>query len=139
MAPLKRETIWGQKAKSFVRVFFKKDQLTMIVRRDELKEASRPVISQAEAKRVLKHLDSSKAKMDKQWKSRTRKNERALEKCDPYELADVYKGLVRMEDQGEKLRAADRKAMQSSFDILTAELSAALGKPQQAVEAMVQS
>lgn len=136
--PIQRETILGQKAKSFVRIFFKRDKLTMIMRRDELQDTARNVISKAEAKRVLTHLEESTAKVNSQWKSRIRNNEKALEGGDPYDLADVYMGLSKMQDEGQTLRAADRKHMQTAFSILTEELATALDKPRATIEAMVQ-
>ncbi len=136
---LKRTQIWGQTAKNFVRVFFKRDQLTMIVHREELEQQSRPVISSTEARRVLTHLDKGKPRVDRQWKTRAKRNERALETCDPFKLADVYKSLSAMDAEGETLRAADRNALRTSFQMLTEELAAALGKSRRNVAAILES
>ncbi len=135
---LKRAKIWGQTAKNFVRVFFKRDQLTMIVRRDELEQHSRPMITESEARKVLTHISNGKPRVDKQWKSRARKNEKALESCDPFKLADVYKSLSLLDAKGEKLRAADRNAQRTAFDLLTEELAASLGKSRQTIAARLE-
>ena len=87
---------------------------------------------------MLEHIENCDDAMNEQWKTRISKNERALEGGDPYELAKVFKGLSRMQDEGKTLRAADRKHMQTSFAILSEELSTALGKSRASVEALLQ-
>lgn len=129
--------MFGQNAKPFVKVFFKRENLTMIVRKQELQESSRNIISKAEAERVLEHIENCDGAMNEQWKTRIRLNEKALEGGDPYELASVFKGLSRMQDEGKTLRAADRKHLQSSFAILSEELATALGKSRASVEALI--
>ncbi|MDJ0653293.1 MAG: CarD family transcriptional regulator [Xanthomonadales bacterium] len=135
--PIDRETIMGQASKSFVKVFFKRDKLTMIMRSDDLNEQARKIISKAESKRVLNHLKSGDATMSTRWQSRIKANESAIESGDPFQLATVYKGLTQLEESGETLRAADRKHLKTSLEGLIEELAAALGQRRKKIEALI--
>ena len=134
---IRRRSFLGEEPRRFAKLFFKRDGLTLLVRRQDLSESVRSIISAKEARDVLDHLKSCKPKMSTHWKSRTNKNEAAIEDGEPEKLATVYKGLVTMQAKGQSLRAADRKHLQASFDLLCEELAAALGEPRSEVERMV--
>ncbi|MDX1570976.1 MAG: CarD family transcriptional regulator [Xanthomonadales bacterium] len=134
---IRRVSFSGEEPRKFAKLFFKRDKLTVMMRPDDLDETVRSIISAAEARKVLKHLESNDSEMSSHWKTRAKKNEAAIAGGDPYDLATIYKGLSRMQQSGQSLRAADRKHMQTSMDFLSEELAAALGKSQAQVEKMI--
>jgi RNA polymerase-interacting CarD/CdnL/TRCF family regulator len=127
----------GQEPSTFAKLYFERDGLSLMMRPQDLEENVRQIISDKEAKEVLKHLESCDDAMSAQWKTRTNRNESIIENGDPYELARVYKGLARMQSDGQSLRAADRKHLQTAFEFLSDELAAALGKSENQVKRMI--
>ena len=92
----------------------------------------RRVISADEAQELLDHIKGWNSKPKTQWKARANANQAALESGDPLECAKVLKDLNSLEADG-ALRQHDRVHLKQSLDLLTDELSQALGKrPSQA-------
>ncbi|MEM9302941.1 MAG: hypothetical protein AAGE01_12555 [Pseudomonadota bacterium] len=124
----------GEEPRRFVKLWFARAKLNIMMRPAALEDEVREVISAAEAKKVLKHIETCDSTMSQQWKTRTGRNEKAIASHDPFECARVYKGLSRFQAEGNNLRAADRKHMQTAFELLADELAAALDKPISEIE-----
>ena len=116
----------------FAQLYFKREGLTLMLRKKDLAKTVRNPIGPREAKELLAHLESCKISMSKQWKARANANQAAMERGDPLGYVEIYKGLRQLEEQG-TLRASDRTHLNQSLDFLTEELANALGKtPDQA-------
>ena len=74
---------------------------------------------------LLEHLAKWKGRASSQWKSRANANQAGIEKGDPFEYAQIYKSLVRLEAEG-ALRAADRAHLHQSLEFLVEEVAHAL-------------
>lgn len=103
-----------------------------MMRMQDLAKTVRNPISASEAKQLLDHLEKWDGNVSSQWKVRANANQLAMERGDPLDYANVYKGLSRLEAQG-TLRASDRAHMNQALDFLVEEVANALGKtPEQA-------
>lgn len=109
-------------------MYFERDDLTLILREEDLDEEVRAAIDAKEAKRLLDHLEQCRARMSSQWKARGNSNQKKIDSGDPYEYARVFKGLSRLQTKGDGLRAADRQHLQTSYDFLVEEIALALNK-----------
>ncbi len=112
----------------FVKLFFPRDDMVLMVREDDVEETIRKPIEKSEARKVLKHIvDWSEAESE-QWKVRANAQQNKLDEGNPFALAEVYKTLSqRME--ADKLSAADRRQLSQSEQCLSEELAAALNQP----------
>lgn len=137
MQSIRPRSFSGEDETRFAKVYFKREDLTLLMRKSDLAETVRTIISAREARKLLKHLETCEGQMSSQWKARANQNEAGIESGDPYEFARVYKGLAQMQAEGESLRAADRKHLQISFEFLAEELAAALDKPRANVEKLI--
>jgi RNA polymerase-interacting CarD/CdnL/TRCF family regulator len=108
-------------------VYFKRGGLTLMMRKKDLAETVRNPINANEARQLLDHLEKWDGNMSKQWKVRANANQVAMERGEPFDYADVYKGLSRLEAEG-TLRASDRAHLNQALDFLVEELANALGK-----------
>lgn len=120
--------------RTFVQVWFERAQLRVMMRPEALKETVRAVVSKATARKILEHMESCEVDTEDQWKTRIDRNEKALEGRDPFELARIFKELSHLRAAGINLRAADRKHLQTAFDLLSDELGAALSLPQEQID-----
>ena len=103
-----------------------------MLREQDLAETVRNPIDARGAKKLLEHLKQWKGKVSTQWKARANAHQQAMERGDPFDYADVYKGLSKLEAEG-TLRASDRAHLNQSLHMLSEELANALGKtPEQA-------
>ena len=102
----------------------------MLLRETDLDDTVRPPINAAEASKLLEHIDKWKGKVSKQWKARANAHQQAIEKGDPYGYAKVFKGLSKLEQEG-NLRSQDRAHLKLSTQLLVEELANALGKSQE--------
>jgi len=113
-------------------VYFKRDGLTLMMRKQDLASTVRNPINASEARKLLDHLENWDGSMSNKWKIRANANQLAMERGDPFDYAQVYKGLRRLEAEG-TLRASDRAHLNQALDFLAEELANALGKtPEQA-------
>ncbi len=113
-------------------MYFKRDGLTLMLRKQDLESTVRNPINASEAKKLLEHLKKWNGKVSSQWKARANANQVAMERGEPTDYAEVFKGLSKLEAEG-TLRASDRAHLNQSLDFLTEELANALGKtPEQA-------
>ena len=116
----------------FAQVYFERDGLTLLMRKQDLADTVRNPINASEAKQLLDHLEKWDGKVSNQWKVRANVNQVAMERGDPVDYVDVYKGLSRLEEEG-TLRASDRAHLNQALAFLVEELANALGNtPEQA-------
>jgi RNA polymerase-interacting CarD/CdnL/TRCF family regulator len=103
-----------------------------MMREEDLAKTVRNPISASEAKKLLDHLEKWDGDVSSKWKVRASANQEAMELGDPFAYADVYKGLSRLDAEG-NLRASDRAHLNQALEFLVEELANALGKtPEQA-------
>ena len=113
-------------------MYFKRDGLTLMLRKQDLATTVRKPIDASGAKQLLDHLEKWNGNVSSEWKARANANQVAMERGDPFGYAEVYKGLSRLEAKG-ALRTTDREHLNQSLDLLAEELANALGKtPEQA-------
>ncbi len=98
-----------------------------MLRQKDLDKTIRNPIDANEAKKLLDHLENWNGKVSGQWKARANANQEAMDRGDPYDYAEVYKGLSILEAEG-SLRASDRAHLNQSLEFLAEELANALGK-----------
>lgn len=103
-----------------------------MLRQQDLAKTVRNPIDASGAEKLLDHLRHWKGKVSSQWKARANAHQQAMERGDPFDYADVYKGLSKLEAEG-TLRASDRAHLNQSLHFLAEEIANALGKtPEQA-------
>jgi len=103
-----------------------------MLREQDLAKTVRNPINASEAKQLLDHLDKWEGSVSNQWKVRANVHQVAMERGDPFDYVDVYKGLSKLEAEG-TLRASDRAHLNQALEFLVEELANALGKtPEQA-------
>jgi RNA polymerase-interacting CarD/CdnL/TRCF family regulator len=107
-------------------VYFERDGLTLMMRKKDLAKTVRNPINASEAKQLLDHLGKWDGNMSNKWKVRASANQVAMERGEPFDYADVYKGLSRLEAEG-TLRASDRAHLNQALKFLVEELANALG------------
>lgn len=98
-----------------------------MLRQKDLDKTIRNPIDASEAKKLLDHLENWNGKVSGQWKARANANQEAMDRGDPYDYAEVYKGLSILEAEG-SLRASDRAHLNQSLEFLAEELANALGQ-----------
>jgi len=111
----------------FAQIYFKRVGLTLLLRQQDLAKTVRNPINAGEARKLLDHLKKWQGKVSTQWKARANAHQEAMERGNPFDYADVYKGLSKLEAEG-GLRASDRAHLNQSLDFLAEELANALGK-----------
>jgi RNA polymerase-interacting CarD/CdnL/TRCF family regulator len=103
-----------------------------MLREQDLANTVRNPITAGEAKKLLDHLRKWKGKVSGQWKARANAHHEAMERGGPFDYANVYKGLSKLEAEG-SLRASDRAHLNQSLSLLAEELANALNQtPEQA-------
>jgi RNA polymerase-interacting CarD/CdnL/TRCF family regulator len=108
-------------------MFFPRDDITVMVRENDLAETIRKPIAKSEARKVLAHIDDWQESESEQWKARANAQQLKLDDGNPFGLAEVYKTLSqRME--ADKLSAADRRQLSQSEQSLSEELAMALNQ-----------
>lgn len=111
----------------FAEIYFEREELTVMLREDQLEGTVRPPIAATKAHKVLDHLKTWQGKVSKSWKARANAHEKKLEKGEAEAYAEVYKNLRKQEQNG-KLSVADRKHLKMSRRFLAEELANALDK-----------
>jgi RNA polymerase-interacting CarD/CdnL/TRCF family regulator len=126
---IRERSFSGEEHTKFAKLFFKRENLTWLVRANELPENIRSPLNASEARKLIKHLKTCKSKFSPQWKVRANANQAVIDKGDPFGYAEVCKGLSVMQQEG-SLSATDRKHLSRSIEFLSEELANALGKTQ---------
>ncbi len=103
-----------------------------MMRKQDLATTVRNPINASEARQLLDHIEKWDGNVSNQWKVRANVNQVAMERGEPFDYADVYMGLSRLEAEG-TLRASDRAHLNQALNFLVEELANALGEtPEQA-------
>lgn len=134
---IRKKSFFGEDKAKFVKLYFERDDLTWLVRANNLPNTIRTTMSPKEARKILKHLKSWEGTLSEQWKTRATANQAAIDKGDPYGYAEVVKGLSLMQEQG-SLSATDRRHLNLGIKYLCEELSNALGKTQARVRQLIE-
>jgi RNA polymerase-interacting CarD/CdnL/TRCF family regulator len=124
---ISKRSFSGEKETTFAQLYFKRDGLTLMLRQQDLAKTVRNPIDAIGAEKLLDHLKQWKGKVSSQWKARANAHREAMERGEPFDYADVYKGLSKLEAEG-TLRASDRAHLNQSLHFLAEELANALGK-----------
>ncbi|MGD8347450.1 MAG: CarD family transcriptional regulator [Lysobacterales bacterium] len=117
----------GANGTKFARLFFKREALTLFLPLKDAAEAVRQPVNREQARQILDHVETCTPTTRKQWKARAAEHEEVLGRCDPFECAEVFKGLQHLDAEG-SLRHTDRAHLNQAMDFLADELSYALGK-----------
>lgn len=120
-----------------MKLYFERDNLTWLVRADNIPSTIRIPMSAKEAKKIINHLRSWQGKLNEQWKIRSTANQAAIDKGDPYGYAEVVKGLSVMQKQN-ALSMTDRRHLNLGIEFLCEELANALGKTQDRVRQLIE-
>jgi RNA polymerase-interacting CarD/CdnL/TRCF family regulator len=129
---IRKRSFGGPETATFVELHFERDNLMVTLRKDDLEESVRNLITAKEAKSLLQEMQTWEGKVSKQWKTRANAHQAAIDRGDPFEYAKVFKGLIRLEAR-DTLRAQDRAHLNQSADLLTEEIAFSLKKtPEQA-------
>lgn len=117
----------GSNGDDFAQLYFKRERLTLILPTQHLAETVRMPIDAQQASAVLDYIRHWDGHASKQWKARAAANQEAMDRGDPFEYAEVCKGLTELESEG-TLRHTDRVHLNRSFEFLADELAHALDK-----------
>ena len=117
----------GANGTKFAQLYFQREALTLILPMQDAAETVRSPINKKQAKQILDHIESWNGRPSKQWKARAAAHQEAMDRGDPFEYAEVFKGLSRL-DAEDTLRHTDRSHLNQAMDFLADELSFALGK-----------
>jgi RNA polymerase-interacting CarD/CdnL/TRCF family regulator len=120
----------------YAQLYFQREALTLILPMQDLADTVRSPITAKQAKQILAHIESWDGQASKRWKARATAHQAAMERGDPFEYAEIYKALSRLEADG-SLRHTDRSHLNRATDFLADELSYALGKTPDQVRQMI--
>lgn len=130
---IRERSFYGAKAATYVTLYFKRENLRLMLLEDDVPKTVRGLISPEESEQLLEQLKQWSGSVNKQWKARADKHQAALDSGNPYRYGQVLKSLSQMESEGETLRHGDRQHLLQSQELLVEEIGRSLGKtPQQA-------
>lgn len=133
---IRKRSFFGENEAKFVKLYFERDNLTWLVRANDMPDTIRTPMSAMEARKIISHLKSWQGKFSEQWKVRATANQAAFDDGDPFGYAEVVKGLTVMQEQS-TLSATDRKHLNLGIKFLCEELANALGKTQDRVRQLI--
>ena len=117
----------GSKGASFAQLYFQRADLTLILRLRDAAAAVRPPVTAEQAGQILNHIEHWDGRASKQWKARAAAHQEAMDRGDPFEYAEVFKALSRLQ-AADGLRHTDRAHLNRAIDALADELAFALGE-----------
>jgi RNA polymerase-interacting CarD/CdnL/TRCF family regulator len=115
----------GSNGAQFAQLYFKREELTLILPMRDAAATVRDPITAKQAGQILDHIEHWDGLAGKQWKARAAAHREAMDRGDPFECAEVFKSLSRLEAAG-TLRHTDRTNLKRVFDALADELAFAL-------------
>jgi RNA polymerase-interacting CarD/CdnL/TRCF family regulator len=124
---IRKRSFSGPRGGKFAKMFFPRDDMSVMIREAELEDTVRKPIERKEARKVLDHINDWDGSVSDQWKSRANTHQAKLDSGDPLSLAEVYKAL-RLRQEDDNLSAADRRHLSESEERLAEELAVALGE-----------
>lgn len=137
MKSIRKRSFSGESKAKYVKLYFKRDDLTWLVRANEIPDNIRSPISAGEAKKIISHMKNWHGKFSESWKVRATANQAKFDKGDPFGFAEVCKGLSVMKEEG-TLSATDRQHLNRSIEFLSEELAHALGKTEDQVRLVLE-
>jgi len=117
----------GANGTEFAQLYFQRDGLTLIMPLHDVAGVVRSPLDASQASQLLDYLENCDGRCSKRWKARAAAHEQAIQGNDPFQYAEVAKGLSRLEAEG-ALRHTDRTHLNRSIELLADELAYALGK-----------
>lgn len=117
----------GSNGADYAQVYFKRDDLTLIMPLRDVVSAVRRPLDASQAGQLLDYIEHWDGKCSRQWKARAAAHQEAMQRNDPFEYAEVCKGLSQLETEG-TLRHTDRTHLNRSIEFLADELAYALNK-----------
>jgi len=126
----------GANGTKFAQLYFERESLTLILPMQDCEDTVRSPITRKQARQILQHIEAWEGRPSKQWKARANAHQEAMERGDPFEYAEVFKGLSLLEADG-SLRHTDRTHLNQAMDFLADELSFALNKTPDQVRELI--
>ena len=117
----------GSNGADYAQVYFKRDDLTLIMPLQDVVSAVRRPLDASQAGQLLDYIEHWEGKCSRQWKARAAAHQEAMQRNDPFEYAEVCKGLSQLESEG-TLRHTDRTHLNRSIEFLADEWAYALDK-----------
>ena len=117
----------GSNGADFAQLYFARDDLTLILPLEDVAAAVRRPLNARQARQLLEYIERWEGHCSKKGKARAAAHQEALQRNDPFEFAEVCKGLSQLESEG-TLRHTDRGHLNRSIEFLTDELAFALDK-----------
>jgi RNA polymerase-interacting CarD/CdnL/TRCF family regulator len=121
---------------TFTSVFFRRDALTVMLRRRDLPAVIRPPLDARGARRVLDHLQHCEPRRYRKWQARAKANEARLQRGAPRDYAQVLRELAELSGEGQ-LTLADRQHLEQARELLAEEIGHALQVPADEALALV--
>ena len=116
-------------------LYFPHEGLRLSVRRDDLEDQVREILTEEEAHEIIDYLAGFDEKLAKNWKKRNANNKERLTSGNPREVCQVAKGLMRLKKQRKKpLSNSDRRQLQKAFRLLAEELGRVLDEEAEVME-----
>ena len=134
---IREKSFFGEREAKFVKLYFKRNDLTWLVRADSLPDNIRRPMCAKQAKKTLDHLQRWQGKLSDKWKVRATAHQAVIDKGDPLGYAEVVKNLSVLKKQN-ALSAADRKHLKIGIEFLSEELGNALGKSNERVLQLIE-
>jgi RNA polymerase-interacting CarD/CdnL/TRCF family regulator len=125
---IRKRSFSGPEGSKFAKLFFPRNEMTMLVREADLGSSVRKPIARKTANEVLAHIDDWEESVSDQWKTRANALQAKLDDGGPFALAEVYKTL-RVRQAEDNLSAADRRQLSQAEARLSEELAMAFGHP----------
>lgn len=101
--------------------------ISLMLPPQQLDKQVRDPISKGEAEELLTRLEEETPELASRFKVRKKNNQVRLASGDPYQLCELIKGLT-IRAKGRPLSAIDRQQLSQATDLLSRELSHALGR-----------
>jgi len=117
----------GSNGADYAQLYFRRDNLTLILPLDDVADAVRRPLNARQARQLLDYIKCWEGRCSRKWKARATAHQEAMQRNDPFEFAEVCKGLSQLEAEG-CLRHTDRSHLNRSMDFLADELAYALDK-----------
>jgi CarD family transcriptional regulator len=124
---VRKRSFYGLDEATYAQLYFKRDDLTFMLLKEDLSKTVRSLISASEARKVLQQIKQWDGEPKSQWKARADAHEAIITGGNPFEYAKVVKELNRMESADE-LRPRDRRNLYDTLDLLEQELTESLNK-----------
>lgn len=117
----------GSNGADYAQLYFERDDLTLILPLQDVAGTVRRPMDAQQAGELLSYIEQWDGRCSRQWKARAAAHNEVMQRNDPFEYAEVCKGLSQLGAES-SLRHTDRTHLNRSIDFLADELAYALGK-----------